>query len=110
MNKDEQISKRIDAAFESVENISRAEARPYLFTRISARMNRETQTGWEKLGLYISKPAVAFIGLCLLILINAMVFVFNQSSTSIATTDQVAQSSGDEFSFTVSTIYDFENK
>ncbi len=109
MNNKENIDKLVDEALNSVDSIKRAEAIPFLLTRINARMNRETGSAWEKAGWFISRPAVAFAGLCLILMVNAMVIVFNNSSTTNTVAEQTAQATADEFSYTVATIYDFEN-
>lgn len=109
MNKKEQINKRIDETLASVDSISRAEAKPFLLTRINARMNREAESVWERAGWFIGRPAVAFSGLCMIILINLAVMMFNQPSNSGTVTEQVSQSPADEFSYSVATIYDTEN-
>ena len=109
MNKKEHINKLIEEALSSVDNINRAEAKPYLLTRINARMRKGTESAWEKAGWFIGRPAVAFAGLCMIILINVMVVMFNGSLNSGTVTEQVAQTPADEFSYTVATIYDNEN-
>jgi hypothetical protein len=109
MNNKEQINKLIEDALNSVDDVKRAEPRPFLLTRINARMSKDTRTAWEKAGWFISRPAVAFTGLCMILLINAMVIVYNKTSASAAVTEQVAQNPADEFSYTVATIYDNEN-
>jgi hypothetical protein len=72
-------------------------------------MNKGTESVWEKAGWFIGRPAVAFTGLCMIILINAMVIMFNKSSDSTSVADQSAQTQVDEFSYAVATIYDNEN-
>lgn len=109
MNKEEQISKLIDETLASVDSINRAEAKPFLLTRIHARMNKQIESVWEKAGWFITRPAVAFSGLCMIILINLAVIVFNGTADNANATEQVAQSPTDEFSYTVATIYDTEN-
>jgi len=109
MNRQEHINKRIDEAIESVDGIGRAGAKPFLLTRIHARMNKATESVWEKAGWFIGRPAVAFSGLCMIILINVLVVVFNNRSDAAQPTEQVALSPTDEFSYTVATIYDTEN-
>lgn len=109
MNKSEQINKRIDETLASVDSATRAEARPFLLTRIQARMNKTTESVWEKMGWFISRPAVAFSGLCMIILINLAVVVFNSTANAANGTEQAVQTSTDEFSYTVATIYDTEN-
>lgn len=110
MNKKEHINKLIEEALGSLDNVNRATARPYLLTRINARMNKATGSVWEKAGWFIGRPAVAFTGLFMLILINLMVVVFNKPSAAATTAaEQPAQTPADEFSYTVTTIYDIEN-
>lgn len=110
MNKKEHINKLVEEALSSVDDINRAEAKPYLLTRIYARMNKGTESAWEKAVWFIGRPAVAFAGLCMIILINITVVTFNGTTINPAeTTEQVAQSPADEFSYTVATIYDNEN-
>ncbi len=109
MNKKEQINKLIEEAISSVDTIKRAEAKPFLLTRINARMRKETESAWEKAGWFIGRPAVAFTGLCLILLINVMVVVVNNQSDTTAVAEQSVQTPADEFSYTVATIYDNEN-
>ena len=109
MNKNEHINKMIEEALNSADDIKLAEPKPFLLTRIQARMNRGTESVWEKAGWLISRPAVAFTGLCLIVIINVVVMMNNDSVSTVNTTDTLAQNSTDEFSSTVATIYDIEN-
>ena len=109
MNNKEKVNKLVDDALSSVDSIKRAEAKPYLLTRINARMSKGTESTWEKAGWFIGRPAVAFTGLCMIILINVMVIMLSKLTTTEVVTEQVAQTAADEFSYTVATIYDFEN-
>ena len=63
MNKEERINKLIEEALNSVDDIRRAEPKPFLLTRINARMNRVVESVWEKAGWFIARPVVAFTGL-----------------------------------------------
>ena len=76
MNRNENINELIDEALSSVDDIKRAAAKPFLLTRIYAKMNKGTESVWEKAGWFIGRPAVAFAGLCMIILINVMVVMF----------------------------------
>ncbi|MEP7255431.1 MAG: hypothetical protein ABI666_06620 [Ferruginibacter sp.] len=109
MNKKEQINKLIDEALNSVDNISRAEAKPYLLTRIHARMRKGTESAWEKAGWFIGRPAVAFAGLCILVLINVTAVMFSRPTVSNTVSERSPQNPSDEFSYTVATIYEVEN-
>ena len=107
MHKQEQINKLIEEAFGSVNDVQRAEPRPFLLTRINARMNKGIESIWEKAGWFISRPAVAFTGLCLIVLLNVMVVILNKTPDSAL--EQTVQTQADEFSYTASTIYDIDN-
>ncbi len=109
MNKKEHISKLVEETLESADGAGRAEPRPFLLTRIHARMNRDSDSVWERTGWFITRPAVAFSGLCMIILVNVAVLLFNQGSVVTPGTEQVIQSPADEFSYSVATIYDTEN-
>jgi len=109
MNSQEHINKQVDEALSSADDIGRAAAKPYLFTRIQARMNKGSESVWEKAGWFIARPAVAFTGLCMVLLVNAIVIMYNKSSEPAYIGEQTAQATTDEFSYTVATIYDTEN-
>jgi hypothetical protein len=109
MNKKEQINRRIDETLASVDVLNCAEARPFLLTRIHARMNQENESVWEKAGWFIGRPAIAFLGLTMVILINLAVIMFDQPYNSGTATEQGLQPPADEFSYSVATIYDTEN-
>ncbi|HMU71539.1 MAG TPA: hypothetical protein PKL81_07025 [Ferruginibacter sp.] len=109
MKKQEQINKLIEETLESLEGVARAEAKPFLMTRIRARMFRHTESAWDRAGWFIGRPAVLLTGLCLILFINAVVVVFNRQPGKAAPIEQLSQSPNDEFSYTVATIYDIEN-
>jgi hypothetical protein len=109
MNKNEQINKLIEEALNSVDDVKRAETKPYLFTRINARMNKGVESVWEKAGWFITRPVVALTGICLVVLINATAIFYNKTATQVTTTDVAVQNTADEFSYTVAGIYDSEN-
>ncbi len=108
MNKEDHINKMTDEALSSLEGTNRANAKPYLLTRINARLSKMKESSWEKAGRFIARPAIAFTGLCLVIGINTMIIAFDHSAPeSTATAEQ--QLTADDFSITVATLYDTEN-
>ena len=109
MNKDEHINKLIEEALSSVDDVKRAAPKPFLLTRINARMRKETESAWEKTGWFIARPAVAFTGICMIVLLNIMVVMFNKTSDAATVAEQTVQTQADEFSYTVATIYDNDN-
>lgn len=109
MNKKEHINKIIEETISSVDNLKRASPRPFLLTRINARLGKTNKTVWERAGWFIGKPAFAIPGLVMLIFINLMVVISDRVDPFSAATEQSAQAPADEFSYTVATIYDIEN-
>ena len=109
MHKNEHISKLIEEALSSVDDVKRAAPKPFLLTRINARMSKATESAWEKAGWFIARPAVAFTGICMIVLLNIMVVMFNKTSDAATVAEQTVQTQADEFSYTVATIYDNDN-
>ena len=108
MNKEDHINKMTDEALNSLDGTTRASAKPYLLTRINARLSKMKESSWERAGRFIARPAIAFTGLCLVIGINAMIIAFDHSTPeSTVTAEQ--QLTTDDFSTTVATLYDTEN-
>jgi uncharacterized membrane protein YdfJ with MMPL/SSD domain len=105
MNMNSNIDKLVDDALNSADGVARAAARPYLFTRLMAKMQRSEDTYWERTVRLITRPAVAIAGLCLVIAINVAAFVIKDEDTG--TDEQVL--SNDDYSNSVAALYDIEN-
>ncbi len=101
------INKLVDDALNSADGAARAAAKPYLYTRLTARMQRNKDTYWEKAIRWISRPAVAIAGLCLVIGINVAALILNRDD-STAVADEQAMST-DDYANTVAKLYDIEN-
>jgi len=104
----EHIDKLVDKALSSADGAERALPRPFLFTRIKARLEGPANSGWEKAIRFIARPAVVAAGLALVIVINASVIAFNNTGRTTAT-NSTELSTADEFSTSLTTIYNFEN-
>lgn len=109
MNKNRNIEQLIEEAMGSLDHIDRASPKPFLLTRIRARINRKNVTVWEKVSWLIGRPSIAIPGLVILIVLNVLAVTFNKEDSLVTTSEQVASSSADEFNYTVATIYDIEN-
>jgi len=108
MNRQEQIDKLVDNAMSSLEDAQPAAPAPFLLTRIQARINRPTGSVWEKAVFFISRPAIAFTGICLVLLLNVLVIAYNKTSDNTPS-EMIVQNSADEFTYTPTAIYDLEN-
>jgi len=104
MKDNEDINQKIDAAFNSLNNIQRASPKPYLLTRINARLDKEVKSIWETIAIYISRPLVMVLGLCLIIIINVSVILTNKSSSISAAERSVSSVDDEENNVTFATI------
>ena len=105
---DEFIHKKIDDVMHSMDNINRASPRPFLFTRLEARMQNEKNI-WGRMSSFVARPVIAFACICFVLIINVMVIFLSNNSG-----DPVAQqgnelTTADEYSQVSSTLYEFEN-
>ncbi len=104
----ENIQQEVDKILESLDGINRAAANPFLFTRIRARMNK--QSGWEKVTFLLSRPVIAFAILVAVVGINALAVFgtkdqeLSQEKGSLAITD-IAE----EYNMVANNNYYYEN-
>jgi hypothetical protein len=82
MNKQTDIGKMVEKALESLDGLERAEPRPFLFTRVKARLERDQRNAWETIGSFLTRPVVAIAGLCLILAMNIFILTQKESATS----------------------------
>jgi hypothetical protein len=109
MDNKKHIDKLAEEALSSIDAAERAMPKPYLLTRIKARMDRKNETALEKSGSLVLRPVFVIAGLCLVIGINALVIAFNNNTTEDSYAVNEQATSADEFSTTIATLYDNEN-
>lgn len=82
-----------DNLLNSIDGITRAEAPPFLYTRVLAKMQRTRSSSfWEKISWLLSKPKIAFACICMIILINLFaVLSQTQPATDGIVSDDYAQ-------------------
>lgn len=113
MKKQQDLSKRVEEALDSLEGIQRAEPAPYFFTRLKARLEREEKNVFEKIGRILARPAVAFTGLCLILALNVFILFRGDAGTS----STIVQGNGtvkpvipeEDYIIAVAGTYDYEN-
>src|SRR5690606_17944870 len=91
MNTHTEKQQKIEAVLNSLNGIQRAEASPYLFTRVQACLRREEDNIWEKILQLISKPSVAFLGLCLLLALNGSILAWTSGDFDGGTAEHQIQ-------------------
>ena len=109
MNNNEHINKLVDDTLNSLDGAGRATPRPYLFTRLNARMQNTSEGVWDKTLRYISRPAVAMVVLCLVICINALVVTRNYPAKTTNPATEETYASVYEYNNSVAVLDDIEN-
>lgn len=101
------IGSKMEEVLNSLGGIRRATPRPFLYTRIMARISKDaTTTRWEKMASYISKPSYAFATIVLFLLINVAVIFHFSANTKPVARDNTTVVSDNEYSLSVSSLYD----
>jgi hypothetical protein len=106
--KEESIRKKIEEVLNSLDGINRAEPRPFLITRLEARMQSEKNV-WFRLSSFMARPVVAFACICFVLIINAMVIFMTHSPGNFSGQQGNELATTDEYSQVSSNLYEFEN-
>jgi hypothetical protein len=106
--KEEFINKKIDEVMQSIDGIQPASPRPFLFTRLEAKMHNE-KNAWSRLSFFVAKPVVAFACVCFVLIINVMVVFFSNTSGNLLAQQGSELATADEYNQVSYNLYDFEN-
>jgi hypothetical protein len=101
------IDKLVQDALNSADGAGRAAARPYLFTRLSAKMQRRQNSRWDAAVSFITRPAVVVAGLCLVAVINIMAVMISDDGTATVADEQAA--TAEDYSNSVAVLYDIDS-
>jgi uncharacterized membrane protein YdfJ with MMPL/SSD domain len=105
---DQHLNKKIDEAMRSLDGLEKASPRPFFFTRLESRMQRE-KSGWEAISSFVAKPVVAFACICLIIMINAAVILSSANSKNVTDQQNSEQATADEYNSLSAPLYEFVN-
>ena len=110
MKQQRDFEKKVEDVLNSLDGIQRAEPQPWFFSRVKGRLSRqEAKTGWESIGSFLSRPAVAIAGLVLILALNGFVLL-NQTSADAVASNQIEQQPNDSESLIASSSsFDYEN-
>ena len=101
------IERRIEETMNSLEGMHRAEANPFLYTRIQARLSGQKSV-LDRVAAFAGKPAFAFAILVIVLVTNISVMMESPSAPEqLNELSQLAVS--DQYSSNVANIYDYEN-
>lgn len=95
---------------DSLEGLQKASPGAFFYTRVQARLQKEETGIWGNLAGYITRPAVAFVTLGLIFLLNAAAFFYEREASSV-TADQNEQTISEEYNTTLAanSYYDENN-
>ncbi|MEP7164972.1 MAG: hypothetical protein ABI741_09760 [Ferruginibacter sp.] len=104
------IDKLVEETINSFDGAERASTKPFLLTRIYARMQNQPGTPniWARAAAFLSMPRVALAGLLLILALNAAIIIKKTNADNI--TVQNTAVIKDEFAINVISIYDIENQ
>ncbi len=82
----------IENALNSLDNAQSAEPKPFLYTRLYAKMTNKKESVWDFYLQFLSKPAIAFASICVVIAVNVLVISngYKQQSQTIVEEGQYA--------------------
>lgn len=106
MSKMTDIQKKVDEAMNSLLNIHRAEPTPFFYTRLEARMAKGESNVWDRLSLMITRPAIAFITISAVLIMNLFV-AFNDTPLPGLKPDLSEVATADDLG--ANAFYDIEN-
>ncbi|HEX6191719.1 MAG TPA: hypothetical protein VFZ42_05110 [Chitinophagaceae bacterium] len=108
MKSKNELERKVQQTLESLDGISRAEPKPFFYTRLTARLQRDVPSVWESIGSFISRPAVAIATLCVILALNALI-LFRTDADSLPVSANEALVSDNEYVLASSSSFDYEN-
>ncbi len=91
MKTKQQLEQQVEAAMNALDGAEKAMPKPFLLTRIQAKLHAKQETIWDKCLYFISRPAIAIVVVGIVIALNVFVVV-NDNKTDETITDEVQNS------------------
>ncbi|MEP6712851.1 MAG: hypothetical protein ABJA37_10565 [Ferruginibacter sp.] len=108
---DHKINNKITEVLNSFDGVERAVPKPFLLTRINARLQQAAPgNSWGKAYAFISRPLVAGLGLLLFLMVNLIIISQNKNTAGGNIATQNTNTAQYEFAINVASIYDIENQ
>lgn len=109
MTSKEKIQQEIEQTLQCLDGVKRAEANPFLFTRIKARMAKKDSV-WERTFSFISKPAIAMAIVLLVMAVNGWALLGSNSNDNGISDSANVSELANEYNVVASVDnYDYEN-
>lgn len=94
MATEKEIALKVQQALESLDGVKRAEANPFLYTRVMARLQQQ-KSQWEKIARFIARPVFALAIVILALLINGWV-AYQAERKEMAKTNHAVETTAEE--------------
>ena len=109
MTSQEKIQQEIEQTLQCLDGAKRAEANPFLFTRIKARMAKK-DGAWERTFSFISRPAIAMAIVLLVMAVNGWALLGSNSNSNVISDSANVSELANEYNVVASVDnYDYEN-
>jgi len=109
MTSKEKIQQEIEQTLQCLDGVKRAEANPFLFTRIKDRMAKK-DSPWERTFSFISKPAIAMAIVLLVMTVNGWALLGSGSNDNTIGDSANVSELANEYNVVASVDnYDYEN-
>ena len=109
MTSKEKIQQEIEQTLQCLDGVKRAEANPFLFTRIQARMAKKDST-WERVFSFISKPAIAMAIVLLVMIVNGWALLGSDYNSNVTSDSANVSELANEYNVVASVDnYNYEN-
>jgi hypothetical protein len=109
MTSKEKIQQEIEQTLQCLDGAKRAEANPFLFTRIKARMAKK-DSAWERAFSFVSKPAIAVAIVLLVMTVNGWALLGSDSNDNVIGDTANVSELANEYNVVASVDnYDYEN-
>jgi hypothetical protein len=109
MTSKEKIQQEIGKTLQCLDDVKRAEANPFLFTRIKARMNKKAGV-WEQAFSFVSRPIIAVAIVLIVMAVNGWALWDGSGKSEIITADTNVSELASEYNVVASVEnYDYEN-
>ncbi|MEO7446135.1 MAG: hypothetical protein ABIT96_03455 [Ferruginibacter sp.] len=104
MKNNANIEKRIEETLALADNVSPSEPPPFLYAKVMAKLEQNKPAVSQP--FFIARPVLAYAAVICLLLLNFFVFILKSENDQPIVSDN---SSNDEYSYSVTSIYDLEN-
>lgn len=102
MKNTDRVERKIDQTLKVLDDMQKAEPKPFFYTRLQARLQKQTEVG--ALPRWVIKPALLWSGLVIIIVLNIGIAVNYSKNTDYNRNEQNASSFAEEYGLTIDGI------